>query len=77
MQRNADGSILQVPFEVEPGITLESYCDDRHGFMRLEVTDHVLTGTYTTAPRPQESWSAGPVRVLDSFTLDWREHRMQ
>jgi hypothetical protein len=77
MQRSADGSILQVPFEVEPGITLESYCDDRHGFMRLEVTDHMLTGTYTTVPRPQESWSAGPVRVLDSFTLDWREHRLQ
>ena len=77
MQKNPDGTALRVPFEVEPGITLESYSDDRHGFLRLEVTDQVLTGTYTTVPRPQESWQNGPVQVLDSFTLDWREHRLQ
>jgi hypothetical protein len=77
MQPGPNGAALQVPFEVEPGITLESYCDDRHGFMRLEVTDQVLTGTYTTVPRPQESWSAGPVQELDSFTLDWKEHRLR
>ncbi len=77
MQKNPDGTALRVPFEVEPGITLESYSDDRHGFLRLEVTDQVLTGTYTTVPRPQESWRNGPVQVLDSFTLNWREHRLQ
>jgi hypothetical protein len=77
MQKNPDGTPLRVPFEVEPGTTLESYSDDRHGFLRLEVTDQVLTGTYTTVPRPQESWRNGPVQVLDSFTLNWREHRLQ
>ena len=26
-------------------------------------------GTYTTVPRPQESWSEGPVTQIDTFTI--------
>ena len=27
-------------------------------------------GVYTTVPRPQESWSSGPVEAIDSFTIE-------
>lgn len=77
MQKDANGGKLQVPFEAAPDVTLEQYCDDRHGFLRLEVTEKTLSGVYTTVPRPQESWQDGPVMVQDSFTLDLKEHKLQ
>jgi hypothetical protein len=65
-----------VPYAV-PGtdVTLEKYCDDRHGYLRLEVTAQTLTGHYFTVPRPQESWHA-PAQLLDTFTLDLQHHRL-
>jgi hypothetical protein len=51
-------------------MTLESYNQEhRHGFLRLAVTKTEITGTYTTVPRPQESWSEGPVTQIDTFTI--------
>jgi hypothetical protein len=68
---------------VEPGhhfaheqVTLERYCDDRHGFLRLEVTPNEIRGTYLTVPRPQEAWRA-PANAFDTFTLDYKAHRMK
>ena len=31
---------------------------------------HEIRGVYTTVPRPQESWSEGPVQQIDRFTID-------
>ena len=54
----------------ESGATLESYnFAHRHGFLRLTVTRSEIGGVYTTVPRPQESWSEGPVRAIDEFTI--------
>lgn len=49
-------------------VVLEKYCDDHHGFMRIQVTPKKLMGEYYIAPRPQESWHASesPTR-FDSF----------
>jgi hypothetical protein len=53
------------------GATLESYNKEmRHGFLRLTVTKTEISGVYTTVPRPQESWSAGPVQQIDTFAID-------
>ena len=57
-----------------PGCRSHPDCADRHGFLRLTVDKETIIGEYTTAPRPQESWSRGPVTVVDSFRLDLREH---
>lgn len=63
------GHSITTPFPV-PGsdVTLESYCDDRHGYLRLEVTPKALTGDYFSVPRPHESWSK-PAQRVDSFTV--------
>lgn len=53
-----------------PGVTLHSWCDDRHGFLRLEVHagTRSIVGRYTSVPRPHESWRHGPTQVVDRFT---------
>jgi hypothetical protein len=50
------------------GATLEAYNQEmRHGFLRLTVAKTSIEGLYTTVPRPQESWSSGPVQQIDTF----------
>jgi hypothetical protein len=56
--------------------TFECSCDDRHGFLRLEVTPNEIKGTYLTVPRPQEAWRA-PAQPIDTFALDQKTHRMK
>ena len=56
-------------------VTLESYVDDRHGFLRLDAGLDAIAGKYYTVPRPQESWSQPP-KLADSFRLDARTHKL-
>jgi len=56
-------------------LTLETYVDDRHGYLLLEVTPTTMTGRYFTVPRPQESWRS-PARREDLFTLDLKTHKL-
>ena len=63
-----------VPFGhsfAEERVRLERYCDDRHGFLRLEVTPSEIKGTYLTVPRPQEKWRV-PAQPFDTFTYPLR-----
>lgn len=55
-------------------VTLEQSVADRHGFLRLTVSASALQGRYITVPRPQESWSNGPVAVADAFRVDLSGH---
>lgn len=55
-------------------VTLERYSDDHHGFLRLEVTDKLITGRYFTVPRPQEAYSK-PAKMIDYFEFDWKKRR--
>jgi 3',5'-cyclic AMP phosphodiesterase CpdA len=57
-------------------VTLEQYCDNRHGFLHLEVTPQVIQGTYFGVPRPHEAWGAA-AQQIDSFTLDLTTHRLR
>jgi acid phosphatase type 7 len=67
---------LEVPVSLpDYNLTLENYCDNRHGFLRVEVTQNVIVGEYYTVPRPQESWNA-PSQRIDNFELDLKEHRL-
>ena len=67
------GQPLMTPYQVpgEPGVTLESYYDDRFGFLRLEVSRDELAVSAYTVPRPQEKWDQAP-RLYDRMRLDWR-----
>jgi hypothetical protein len=50
-------------------VTLEKFCDDHWGFVRLEVTDQLVTGRFYQVPRPQEPFSKGN-QLLDYFEFD-------
>lgn len=56
-------------------VTLESYVDDHHGFLRLEVGPDAIAGAYFTVPRPHENWSQPP-KLVDRFRLDTRAHQL-
>ena len=57
-------------------IVLENYCENRHGYLIMQITPDSLSGTYYTVPRPHESWRAKS-QVFDSFMLDLGTHRLR
>jgi hypothetical protein len=66
-----DGRPPPTPWtDPQTGATLEAYNKEhRHGFLRLTVDKNQIAGVYTTVPRPQESWSTGPVTAIDNFNI--------
>jgi acid phosphatase type 7 len=72
----AEGQDLVTPFTVpnDPGVVLESYVDDRFGFLRLEISAEVIDLRMYTVPRPQEAWRTPP-RLYDRLRFDWRKRR--
>jgi Icc-related predicted phosphoesterase len=76
MKVNGQTMIPPVTFSDASGeqITLEKFCDDHHGFLRLEITDKLITGRYYTVPRPQDSYSKGNT-LFDYFDYDWKKRR--
>ena len=70
------GAKIKPPLAIpNTDVTLENYCDDRHGYLRLDVSEGTLKADFLSVPRPQEAWSA-PAVVQDSFTLDLHTHRL-
>ncbi len=70
-----NGASVVAPLDLSGGLTLESFSQDRHGFLHLEVSRAELRGDYYTVPRPQESWSSS-AQLLDSFVVDLRTHQL-
>jgi hypothetical protein len=76
MRVNGERMSTPVTFNDAQGdpVTLEKYSDDHHGFLRLEVTDTLITGRYYVVPRPQDPWSKGN-NLFDYFEFDWKNRR--
>jgi hypothetical protein len=76
MTVNGEKMIAPVVFNDEDNdpVTLEKYCDDHWGFVRLEVTDKLVTGRFYQVPRPQEPFSKGN-QLVDYFEFDWKARR--
>ena len=55
-------------------VTLERFSADHHGFMRLEVTEKLITGRYYEVPRQHEPYSKGN-QLFDYFEFDWKSRR--
>ena len=74
MKVNGQKMVTPVQFKDKDGetVTLEKYSDDHHGFLRLEVTDKLIIGSYFTVPRPQEPFGKGN-QLLDYFEFDWKK----
>ncbi len=68
-----NGEPIHTPFRShDADVTLESYKDDRHGFLRLEISPTRVVGKYYALP---ERARDRPNRV-DLFQLDLGSHRM-
>ncbi len=76
MKVDGEHMIPPVSFQDKQGdpVSLDSYSDDHHGFLRLEITDTLLTGRYYQVPRPQEPYSKGN-HLIDYFEYRLREKR--
>jgi predicted phosphodiesterase len=69
-----NGEPIQVPYKMPDSDTiLESYCENRHGYMIMQITSKSISGKYYTVPRPHESWR-NKAEQFDSFTLDLETH---
>jgi len=71
MQKDVKSMSLPIKIPERDDVILEKYCDDRHGFMCINVTQHKIIGEYYTVPNPHESWhdSLNPNR-FDTFEID-------
>jgi hypothetical protein len=76
--RKVNGHKMIPPVTFDGGhndpVTLEQYVDDHHGFLRVEVTDGLITGRYYEVPRPQDPFSKGN-KLIDYFEFDWRKRQ--
>ena len=72
-----DGAEIITPYTApgDPNVVLESYYDDRFGFLRLEITKDVIEMQAYTVPRPQEPYRTPP-RLYDRMRLDWRARKL-
>jgi 3',5'-cyclic AMP phosphodiesterase CpdA len=73
-----NGRNLSLPHEVSIAgdkVSLESFVDDRHGFLRVEVTKDAIQGSYFTVPRPHESWSQG-ARLFEMWRYDLKARKV-
>jgi metallophosphoesterase superfamily enzyme len=74
---NGQRMVTPVAFKDKDGdpTTLECYSADHHGFLRMEVTNQLMTGRYYEVPRSQELYSKGS-QLFDYFEFDWRKRRV-
>jgi hypothetical protein len=72
-----NGADIITPYTApnDPDVVLERYCDDRFGFLRLEITNDTLEVQAYTVPRPQEPYRTPP-RLYDRMRLDWRGRKL-
>jgi hypothetical protein len=54
-----------------PDVRLERFCDDRYGFLRLEITPATIAGRYLAVAA-----AGGDAEEKDAFTLDRASHRI-
>ena len=78
MQKHQDDTAIEVPYKVpdREDLILENYCDNRHGFMRIQVTSKKIIGKFFAASRSHESWRK-PSKKLDEFELDLQKHKIK
>jgi 3',5'-cyclic AMP phosphodiesterase CpdA len=81
LRNDQNGNRVQTPQEFvqeefTQGVTLEKYCDDHHGYLRITVTPDTLKGEYVTVPHSFGPWRETPATVFDTFTIDLKQHKL-
>ncbi len=76
--QQVQGAPLPTPYPLpdEPGVVLESYCDDHHGYLLMQIDSQTLKGQYFAVPTMKDP-SGTPARQTDAFTLNLKTHQMQ
>jgi hypothetical protein len=76
MKVDGEHMIPPVTFDDKGGdpVTLERFCADHHGFMRMEITQKLIAGWYYSVPRVHEPYSKGN-QLIDYFEFDWKAKR--
>lgn len=76
MQKDAQDNPLPTPYQfADLDVTLVSYCDDRYGYLLIEVTPQTLKGQYfATSGQPAAPGTAE--QPVDTFTLDLTTHKL-
>ncbi len=76
--QQVQGAPIKTPYPLpdEEGVVLESYCDDHHGYLQLELDGQTLTGQYFSVPTRQEPANT-PAQQIDAFTLNLKTHQLQ
>lgn len=71
------GNNVKVPFKMpnSDNLTLENYCVDHFGFMRVEINKNSIIGQYFAVPNPEDSWNV-PYKTMDKFQIDIRNHQV-
>jgi len=70
MQRSVYSMQLPIKVPDRDDLVLEKYVDNRHGFMKMEISSDKLVGNYYTVPNPHESWHDSLVpRKVDHFEV--------
>ncbi len=69
-----DGEWPSAPLTLSETLTLESYDQDRYGFLRFEVTGEQIVGIYTSAVFEETKTPAS--KVMDRFTIDLKSRRI-
>jgi len=76
MQKQADGSPLKVPTAMsDPNVTLESYCDNQYGYLKLWAAQGAIGGEYFAIPPTSQPGSV-PAKQIDAFQLDLGQHKL-
>jgi len=73
LQTDANKKPITVPFQTTiDGVTLQAYQTSEPGYLRITVTPDALKGEYFIVPFS----GAIPATPADSFTLDWKNHKI-
>jgi acid phosphatase type 7 len=74
VQLQSGGAPVDLPYKV-PGqeLSLETYCDTRHGYLLMSATAETLSGEYYAVPVPAEGDPVVAQR-FDGFSIDLKKH---
>ncbi len=70
------GGPIAAPFRVDQTTTLETYCDDRHGYLRVTVSTQSIAGEYVAVAGAHDPPGTNP-NVVDRWTLDLASHKLR
>ena len=76
--QQVQGAPIKTPYPLpdEAGVVLESYCDDHHGYLLMEIDGQTLKGQYFAVPTMHDP-AGTPAQQIDAFALNLQTHEMQ